>query len=138
MAEVYAQALLRDVPFEYFDDKVTPPQEALEIIEPVLKALNKLHQSSDGFNKRILSFPSPEEAESKAKDKEAYLMQEISTMQQVQYYPHEIGASKDKSSVGTRSGEEAAKIAFTRGNLFRGFTFGDHAGPYLSQFLLGW
>jgi len=55
MAEVYAQALLRDLPFEYLDDSVEPPAEHKANIEGVLDAINEL-RTKHGFDERIIGY----------------------------------------------------------------------------------
>ena len=56
MAEVYAQALLRDVPFEYFDSGSKPPAAIKAKIKGVVDALNKLRKTQGGFENRILGY----------------------------------------------------------------------------------
>jgi hypothetical protein len=55
MAEVYAQALLRDVPFEYLDDSVEPPAEHKANIAGILEAINEL-RAKHGFDDRIIGY----------------------------------------------------------------------------------
>ncbi|GAB5527025.1 MAG: vanadium-dependent haloperoxidase [Roseivirga sp.] len=79
MAEVYAQALLRDIPFSVFDRHARSRRADEDKAEKILKILNKL----------------------------------------------------DYFRSGQRNG-----APLTLENAFRGFTPGDLAGPYLSQFML--
>ncbi len=65
LAEVYAQALLRDVPFRFFDDLPDVPVASPQIdatIQGVVDALNALRTRSgfDGFDNRIVGFHDPD------------------------------------------------------------------------------
>ena len=61
LAEVYAQALLRDVPFRFFDDLADVPAAPADVqtkIDEVVAALNALRTRPgfDGFDDRIVGF----------------------------------------------------------------------------------
>jgi hypothetical protein len=129
MAEVYAQALLRDVPFEYFANNsqckgLKVPQEFADKLGPVFDALNNLNRKPrfNGFDNRILAFPTHDEAQKAAEPK---------TKAAAQIGAIEFQYQKHRPSVVCGDGAELSP-----GNLFRGITRGDLAGPYLSQFML--
>lgn len=56
MAEVYAQALLRDIPLQYFDNKAKIPAPIAKRINSVIDALCEVQRLTGGFSERILAF----------------------------------------------------------------------------------
>ncbi|MEM1107607.1 MAG: vanadium-dependent haloperoxidase [Planctomycetota bacterium] len=93
IAEVYAQALLRDEPFTAFSEDVN--SKPSRTAKAVIAALNKIQESIGGFDERV------------------------------------VGYTKDGLPQTLKD-----KKVFNFHTVFRGQTFGDLAGPYLSQFLL--
>ncbi|MEM8586053.1 MAG: vanadium-dependent haloperoxidase, partial [Bacteroidota bacterium] len=112
MGEIYAQALLRDVPFKNFSAGVTgmggsnkaaiSKETYLNILEAHEDDVTKIKQLTDDLAK----------------------------------LPWFSGADLDKERISPEAEQRRRPHPPTVGTAFRGITSGDDVGPYLSQFLL--
>lgn len=117
MAEVYAQALLRDVPFNALSAGILDP--------PYLQDKSQQIPSNGVVNQPILG-----ELKADADDVKEYLRL-TEELKKLEWFSSEQLTLNDQEKARRKH-----RMHPTPSNAFRGITRGDELGPYLSQFLL--